>query len=94
MPARDGTGPMGAGPLTGRGMGPCGGGRAFGFGRGAGRGMGCGFGFGRGLNAADYSAPQPYTQDEEAGLLSRQIEALQNTLQSLQQRLNALKKED
>jgi hypothetical protein len=33
MPARDGTGPQGTGPLTGRGFGPCGRGmhRGFGF---------------------------------------------------------------
>ena len=34
MPRLDGTGPMGQGPMTGRGMGNCGGGmrRGFGFG--------------------------------------------------------------
>jgi len=41
MPNRDKTGPMGQGPSTGRGLGPCGG--------GIGRGFGCGRGFGRGL---------------------------------------------
>jgi len=41
MPAFDGTGPQGMGPLTGRGFGPCG--------RGFRRGWGCGLGrfFGR-----------------------------------------------
>jgi len=34
MPRVDGTGPMGQGPRTGRGMGPCGGG--MGYGRGFG----------------------------------------------------------
>jgi len=38
MPAQDGTGPQGQGPLTGRGLGPCG--RGFGFRRGFGRGFG------------------------------------------------------
>ena len=32
MPGFDGTGPMGYGPLTGRGLGPCGCGRGRGFG--------------------------------------------------------------
>jgi len=32
MPARDGTGPMGMGPRTGRGFGPCGRGTRFGRG--------------------------------------------------------------
>jgi len=40
MPAFDGTGPQGQGPLTGRGMGQCKGGI------GRQRGMGRGFGFG------------------------------------------------
>jgi len=48
MPAFDGTGPQGVGPMTGRGMGPCAmpAGRQ-GKGRGMGRRMGFGFGFGR-----------------------------------------------
>jgi hypothetical protein len=41
MPMYDGTGPMGMGPKTGRGFGPCGFGlgwrRRFGYGRGMGR---------------------------------------------------------
>lgn len=41
MPGFDSTGPMGAGPMTGRGFGPCGLGlgwrRKFGMGRGMGR---------------------------------------------------------
>ena len=42
MPAQDRTGPQGQGPLTGRGLGPCGRGlaRGRGFGMGRGRGMG------------------------------------------------------
>ena len=41
MPGFNGTGPRGMGPMTGRGMGPCG--------RGFGRGMGYGMGYGRGF---------------------------------------------
>jgi hypothetical protein len=40
MPFRDGTGPQGQGPMTGRGFGPCGDGRC--------KGMGRRMGFGRG----------------------------------------------
>ena len=56
MPFLDGTGPLGQGPMTGRGMGRCTGavGRGYGpvtgrgwFGRG--RGVGFGRGFGRGM---------------------------------------------
>ena len=56
MPGGDGTGPVGMGPMTGRGAGYCagyavpgyanpGGGRFFGFGRGFGRGLGRGRGW-------------------------------------------------
>jgi len=45
MPAFDGTGPQGVGPMTGRGMGRCG----KGGGAGRGLGFGRGRGFGRGL---------------------------------------------
>ncbi len=57
MPGRDGSGPMGAGPRTGRGMGFCQGytgnrvgrrGCGFGFSRGFGMGRGFGLGAGRG----------------------------------------------
>lgn len=48
MPGQDGTGPLGQGPLTGRGLGPCGRGLAIrrDFGRGFGRGLGFRRGFG------------------------------------------------
>jgi hypothetical protein len=67
MPRGDRTGPMGFGPMSGRGMGYCAGstgpgfmspgpgfgfGRVFGFGRGRGRGMG--FGRGRGWRQAGF----------------------------------------
>ena len=39
MPAQDGTGPNGQGPMTGRGLGPCGGGMRRGCSRGLGRGL-------------------------------------------------------
>jgi len=43
MPYRDGTGPMGYGPMTGRGMGGCR--REVGYGRGFGRGRRYGMGW-------------------------------------------------
>ena len=65
MPGGDGTGPLGAGPMTGRAAGFCAGygmpgyanpiaGRGFGRGMGRGRGRGFGRGFGRGWQ---FSAP-------------------------------------
>jgi len=52
MPNRDGTGPEGKGPKTGRGLGPCGDGtpRGEGRGRGIGRGLGAGLGFRRNVD--------------------------------------------
>lgn len=47
MPGFSRSGPMGCGPGTGRGMGPCGAGATNGFGIGAGRGQGFGRGLGR-----------------------------------------------
>lgn len=70
MPAFDRTGPLGQGPRTGRGMGPCGGGSAFGrgqgFGRGLGRGRGRGLGYGYSQPNADET--KAYISDLEAEL--------------------------
>lgn len=48
MPGGDGTGPMGMGAMTGRGLGYCAGYAQPGFATGPGRGFGYGFGFGGG----------------------------------------------
>jgi len=57
MPTFDGTGPQGAGPMTGRGMGRCGKGMGrgfgFGFGRGGRRGLGRFFGGGQAWSKTD-----------------------------------------
>jgi hypothetical protein len=71
MPRGDGTGPMGAGPMTGRGAGYCAGygmpgyaggapwcGYGYGYGRGLGRGRGFGGG-GRGWRHMYYATGQP-----------------------------------
>lgn len=74
MPGRNGTGPMGLGPMTGKGMGLCTGVNATaygaGFGFGLGRGMGCRRGFGRNLVATPTAVK---TQKE---LLTEQKEQL------------------
>lgn len=53
MPRRDGTGPMGAGSMTGRGLGLCTGANVVKYGAGLGMGLGLGLacrrGFGRGF---------------------------------------------
>ncbi|MGQ9688617.1 MAG: DUF5320 domain-containing protein [Desulfobaccales bacterium] len=60
MPGYDGTGPFGAGPGTGWGMGPCGAGRRRGGGRVWGRRFGRGaWGFGRGAWGFGRFGPEP-----------------------------------
>lgn len=54
MPNRNGTGPRGMGPVSGRGMGRCGGGQGAGYGRGQGLGR-------RGVFQAP-AAPQDETE--------------------------------
>lgn len=53
MPRKDGTGPVGAGPVTGKGLGPCTGAKLVGYGAGFGMGLGRRLlrrrGFGRGF---------------------------------------------
>ena len=75
MPGGDRTGPVGRGPMSGRGLGYCAGynspgftkgvprGRGYGFGRGFGRGWGRGLGRGRGYwwrGSYPYYEPDPY----------------------------------
>ena len=49
MPRRDGTGPMGAGSMTGRGLGSCTGANAVKYGAGLGLGLGLGLACRRGF---------------------------------------------
>ena len=75
MPGQDQTGPMGAGPMTGRGMGPCGG--------GFGRGRGCGFGYGR--RGGYY-----LTGEERKASLEREVEYLKEDLKDAEKELKSL----
>jgi hypothetical protein len=85
MPRRDGTGPMGMGAMTGRGLGVCTGVNAPIYGRGFGRGLGLGFGRGFGFGAnANYN----HTASKEA--LQAQKEQLQITLDAIDKRLESL----
>jgi len=91
MPRGDGTGPAGAGPMSGRGAGYCAGFDVAGFGcnRGFGNGMGLGRGrrnFGNSAQMQPRSAPLPADVSNE--LLQRQAEALQNQLDAIKRRLD------
>lgn len=77
MPRFDGTGPMGQGPKTGRGFGPC-----FGWGRrGQGRGLGRYFGW-----------DQPQTKEEQKKDLSEYIKALKEEMEDVEKEMSDLGK--
>ena len=102
MPGGDGTGPMGAGPMTGRATGYCAGvatpsyaspgfGGGFGFGRRSGfRGRGRGWA----RPAAFYSPVEMSTQTPQQELdgLKRQAQQLQSSLEQLNSRIEQLQK--
>ncbi|MGJ4851597.1 DUF5320 domain-containing protein [Bacillota bacterium Meth-B3] len=87
MPGRDGTGPVGAGLMTGRGFGVCSGGApGYGAGRGAGLGLGRrgGRGCGRGFGG--------YVPSDRYGSLTRK-EALSEHKKLLEDRLDFVNKQ-
>ena len=109
MPFGNKTGPMGQGPRTGRGAGNCtdtnvpGSANWGGFGRG-GRGRG-GFGNRNNFNGAGmfgwqrgaWGAQAPNvaapTREEEMGVLKNQVEALKNSLDEIERRINEIGEE-
>jgi hypothetical protein len=101
MPGRDGTGPMGMGPMTGRGAGFCGGFAAPGYANP----IGYGFGRGRGFKRMFYAAGLPEwarfgyhningtyfaSGADEKEFLKRQAELLENQLDDVKKRLGEL----
>jgi len=90
MPRFDGTGPLGYGPGTGWGLGPCGGGMAYGRRGGGGRlvrrglGIGQGFGWRRFWGYYPNSVPSKKEEremlSEEAGLLEQELKAIKSRL--------------
>ncbi len=92
MPGGNGTGPMGNGPMTGRGMGNCAGYA------GAGRFVrGCGMGFGgRGYrNRFWNSVPQQtagISTQQELAELKRQAELLHSSLDNINCRIEQIEK--
>lgn len=106
MPRGDRTGPMGLGPMTGRGAGLCAGypepgfvnpgpgrGCGMGMGRGGwGRGRGSGGGWGRGAYAAPtpYAYRTPLTAEQQVDMLKQQAESLTQTQAEIRKRIEAL----
>lgn len=92
MPGRNGTGPMGTGPMTGRALGPCAGGGAWKYGAGLGLGLGLGLacrrGFCRGLG---YGLFQNQTSPEtRKQLLQQRKDALKDRLEAVERQLEDL----
>ena len=86
MPKLDQTGPRGQGPMTGRGMGPCGGGARGRRGMGYGMGCGCGYGYGR------YMGRNYLTKNEEVEDLPDEAKYLEKDLKAVKERIAELKK--
>jgi hypothetical protein len=92
MPRRDGTGPMGVGSMTGRGLGLCTGANAVKYGAGLGMGLGLGLacrrGFGRGFGRGfAFNQTSSKTQKE---LLNEQKTMLQDRLEVIDKQLKNL----
>jgi hypothetical protein len=85
MPGGDGTGPLGYGPLTGRGLGPCGRGLAFR------RGFGRGFGRRRFYYDEPVFEPLTLTKEEQKKILKEEKKELELELQRIQEKLKELK---
>ncbi|NLX48796.1 MAG: DUF5320 domain-containing protein [Methanospirillum sp.] len=91
MPGFDQTGPAGYGPGTGRGLGPCGSGRAYGRGMTRARGFrqGSGGGFGRGF--CWYNIPaEPLSDEAQKELLEAELRRIEAEKIEIQRRLNDL----
>lgn len=104
MPRGNRTGPMGAGPRTGRGFGYCSGydapgfaTPAPGFGMGWGRGRGGGFGwrnrfFASGPVGWDYSRYEPPSPEESLQALKSDADWLKGQLDAINKRIEELEK--
>ena len=92
MPRRDGTGPMGAGAMTGRGLGLCTGANVVKYGAGLGMGLGLGLacrrGFGRGFGRG--SAINQTSSKTQKELLNEQKTMLQDRLEVIDKQLENL----
>jgi hypothetical protein len=91
MPRRDGTGPMGFGPMTGRGLGFCNVANVSRMGLGPGLGLGLGLGRGRGFGRRMAYPVDAKTQKE---LLEQQKAFLQDRLDMINKQLDGLSDND
>jgi len=85
MPQKDGTGPLGDGPVSGRGVGPCGRSTAGGIGRGR--------GFGRVMCGWFWRKYQGLPKDERKELLKEEVTDLRQELEMVEAELKNVDKE-
>jgi hypothetical protein len=78
MPNKDGTGPLGQGAMTGRGLGPCGGGMRRGMGRGFGRRCPAKFAVG-------------FSKEEEKKILEAELKQMETDKKNVEKRLKEIK---
>ncbi len=90
MPGGDRTGPVGRGPLTGRGLGPCGGGKAYGYAAGRRAGYGLGLGLGRRGRWGGYVQPAVADSRSDKELLTEEREILSRRLELVDKELETL----
>lgn len=85
MPFLDGTGPLGQGPMTGRGMGWCRQGR---------RGARFGYGWRRfgGWGWRFPARPARLSKEEELQILKEEVQALKEDLQEIEKQIGELEK--
>lgn len=90
MPNKDKTGPLGQGPMTGRGLGLCGGGAGAGFRRGFGRGFGR---FCPRWGAAGFAGTSPValTKAQEKKVLEAELAEIEAEKSEIEKELKELK---
>jgi hypothetical protein len=81
MPNRDGTGPLGQGPLTGRGFGPCG--RGLGFRRGFHRGFG--------WRQQYFGEPVELTEEQQKRILEEELKEIDIEKKAIEKKLKEFK---
>ena len=91
MPRGNGTGPMGMGPMSGRGAGYCAGLETSGY---ANRGLGCGGGFGGGRGRRNQFQATGLTGRQRTEMVSSAVDTeviLRNQAEVLQRRLDVVR---
>ncbi|MFA7206238.1 MAG: DUF5320 domain-containing protein [Saccharofermentanales bacterium] len=94
MPGGDRTGPMGMGPMTGRGLGFCGRGYGLAYGRGFGPGNGRGFSR-RGYRFGGYPVGQTYLDGfNDKAVMEDQVKFLEDELEMARKQLDEIRQRE